>query len=197
MTQLSLKQIDGIIFDLDGTLVDSSLDFKWLRQQVGCPLGTDMLKFIDAISDEKQRQQATDLVLAHEMSDASRSRWLPGAQQLIEQLHQHNIAQAIVTRNSVAATALKISNNAIPIDTVITRENYRPKPAPDALLAIAQQWGIAPNRLMYVGDFLYDVQAGNNAGMVSCLITHGNEHDYSHQADHVFTQLDELIKALF
>jgi len=97
-------QIDGIIFDLDGTLVDSSLNFNLIRQQVGCPLGQDMLTFIATLADENQRQQAADLVIAHEMRDADQSRWLPGAQTLVNTLHQHNIPQAIVTRNSIPAT---------------------------------------------------------------------------------------------
>lgn len=196
-TSTLLSQLDGIIFDLDGTLVDSTLDFVAMRQQVGCPLGTDMLKFIAAMADETQRKQAADLVLEHEMQDARCSRWLPGAKQLVDLLHQHNIPQAIVTRNSAEATRIKITNNAIPIDIVSTREQHRPKPAPDALLAIADEWAIAPQRLMYVGDYLYDVQAGNNAGMLSCLVTQGKTMEYSHEADYVFTRLDDLTALLF
>lgn len=188
--------VDGVIFDMDGTLVNSTLDFALMRKLVGCPLGVDMLKFIEAMEDKKQREQAANLVIEHEMTDARSSQWLPGAKELVNLLHQRNIPMAIVTRNSVEATRLKIDNNQIPIALVITRENHRPKPAPDALLAVAQTWDIAPNRLMYVGDFLYDVQAGNNAGMVSCLVTHGKTMDYADQADFVFDQLDELTAAL-
>jgi HAD superfamily hydrolase (TIGR01549 family) len=191
------QQIDGIIFDLDGTLVDSSLNFTLMRQHLGCPLGEDILQFIASMADPLQRQQAADLIIEHEMNDAEISRWLPGAQQLINLLHQHKIPQAIVTRNSADATRIKVNNNQIPIEIISTRENHRPKPAPDALLAIAQSWKIAPQRLMYVGDYLYDVQAGNNAGMFSCLITHGKIVDYSHQADYVYSQIDQLTAALF
>ncbi|MCJ8273181.1 MAG: HAD-IA family hydrolase [Psychrosphaera sp.] len=192
-----INHIDGIIFDMDGTLVDSSLDFVLMRQQVGCPQDVDMLKFIDAINDPVERQRCADLVIEHELQDARQSRWLPGAQQLMQQLHQHQIPQAIVTRNSAQACQIKISNNQIPVTLAITRENHRPKPAPDALLAVAQQWDIAPQRLMYVGDYLYDVQAGNNAGMMSCLITHERDLAYSSDADIVFEQMDGLIAAFF
>lgn len=112
-------------------------------------------------------------------------------------LHQHKIPKAIVTRNSAQACQIKINNNQIPVTLAITRENYRPKPAPDALLAVAQQWDVAPQRLMYVGDYLYDVQAGNNAGMLSCLITHARDLPYASEADFVFAQLNGLIEAFF
>jgi HAD superfamily hydrolase (TIGR01509 family) len=189
--------VDGIIFDLDGTLVDATLNFVLIRQQVGCPQGTDLLKFIAAMEDKEMRKHASDIVLSHELEDARQSKWLPGGEHLVNRLHQLNIPQAIVTRNSAQACSIKMKNNHIPIDTVITREHYPPKPAPDALLAIANDWDISPQRLMYVGDFLYDVQAGNNAGMLSCLITHGRTLDYAADADFCFAQLDEFATALF
>lgn len=65
-----IHHIDGIIFDMDGTLVDSSLNFILMRQLVGCPQGIDMLKFIDAIDDPSERQRCADLVIAHELQDA-------------------------------------------------------------------------------------------------------------------------------
>ena len=100
---------------------------------------------------------------------------------------------AIVTRNSLAASTMKVKQNAIAIDHVITREDYPAKPAPDALLAIANQWQIAPGQIMYVGDYLYDIQAANNAGMVACLITHGVEKRYQDLADIVIDELNQLL----
>jgi HAD superfamily hydrolase (TIGR01509 family) len=194
---LSNLPIDGIIFDLDGTLVDSSLDFALIRQQVRCPQNVDMLAFITTLVDPDLRNQAQALVVKHELEDAKHSKWLPGAKNLVNRLHQLNIPQAIVTRNSVDACRLKMQNNQIAIDKVITREGYKPKPAPDALLAIASDWNIAPQRLMYVGDFKYDIQAGNNAGMLSCLITQGKIHDCANEADFCFEQLEQLTRALF
>lgn len=192
-----INQLDGIIFDLDGTLVDASLDFALMREQVGCPEGVDMLKFIDTKPDPDERRRCHALVIEHEMRDAKQSQWLPGAKSLVTKLHNLSRPQAIVTRNCHQASQIKICNNDIPIQTVLSRENYPPKPAPDALLAIAEQWCIDPGRLMYVGDFLYDVQAGNNAGMLSCLITHGKNMAYGDQANHVFASLEELASALF
>lgn len=193
MSHAILQNVKGVIFDLDGTLVDSSLNFSQIRAELNCPPGTDTLKFIDAMTEESARLAAHELVLSHEMKDAAKSKWLPGAQALVERLTARNIPQAIVTRNCAKASALKISNNNIPIELLITREQFKPKPAPDALLHIAQLWQLDVANLMYVGDFKYDIEAGNNAGMISCLITHGKEVRFEHQADLVFDRLDELF----
>ena len=125
--------VKGVIFDLDGTLVESSLNFTLIRKQLGCPKSSDLLTFIDNIKDSKSRLKAQMLVIEHELEDAHQSKWLPGAQALVSRLHQLNIPQAIVTRNSADASRIKICNNHIPIDRVISRESCHPKPSPEAL----------------------------------------------------------------
>ncbi len=44
-----LKHIRGIVFDLDGTLVTSNLDFSLIRSELGCPDGLDVLAYVDQL----------------------------------------------------------------------------------------------------------------------------------------------------
>ncbi|GGP36638.1 phosphatase [Shewanella algicola] len=186
-------QIKGIIFDLDGTLVESSLDFELIRQQIGCPEDIDLLKYVDDLSCQNSQAHANDIIIEHEYQDAITARPIKGMAELISAIEAAKMPTAIVTRNSLAASTMKVKQNAIAIDHVITREDYPAKPAPDALLAIANQWQIAPEHIMYVGDYLYDIQAANNAGMVACLITHGVEKRYQDLADVVIDELNQLL----
>ncbi len=186
-------QIKGIIFDLDGTLVESSLDFELIRQQIGCPEDIDLLKYVDDLSCQNSQAHANDIIIEHEYQDAITARPIKGMAELISAIEAAKMPTAIVTRNSLAASTMKVKQNAIAIDHVITREDYPAKPAPDALLAIANQWQIAPEHIMYVGDYLYDIQAANNAGMVACLITHGVEKRYQDLADVVIDELNQLM----
>ncbi|MEC7509296.1 MAG: HAD family hydrolase, partial [Pseudomonadota bacterium] len=48
--QMNLTGIRGVIFDLDGTLVESSLNFTQMRADVGCPQNEDILTFVNALS---------------------------------------------------------------------------------------------------------------------------------------------------
>jgi len=188
--------VKGVIFDLDGTLVSSTLNFPLLRSLIGCPDQEDLLRFIDQINDVDQQQQAHDVVKQHEMDDAQRSDWLPGAQALVLQLNQQQIPLAIVTRNFSTAAQMKVRKNNMPIDIVITREDAPAKPDPTALLNIASEWEIQPQELMYVGDFRYDVEAANNAEMISCLYAPAEQPDYAHTADLVITHFDQLAEIL-
>ncbi|MBB1268558.1 HAD family hydrolase [Shewanella sp. SR44-3] len=189
-------KLKGIIFDLDGTLVTSSLDFSLIRQQINCPEQLDVLVFVDTLTCVKTKAHANNVIAWHEQQDALSAQALPGMTDLFDALEKAQLPSAIVTRNSQSASALKVSNNRIPIQLVLTREDYPPKPAPDALLAIASLWQLEPQSILYVGDYLYDIQAAFNAGMQSCFINHGRESAYQAQADLVITHLDELTALL-
>ena len=193
-----LKQptICGFIFDLDGTLIESRLDFAWLRSQLNCPFDQDLLAYVDALPKARQRE-AQHIIEQHEHDDAQQAALLPGAKTLLDRLPQQRTA--IVTRNSKKAASLKLLNNRVQVDQLITREDAPPKPAPDALRRVAQQWQLAEYQCIYVGDYLYDIQAANNAGMTSCLyapLSDGPLPNYSGEADMVIRHLDELLARL-
>ncbi len=176
----------GIVFDLDNTLLTSKLDFSAIRQSIGCQPGDDIIRFIDAIGCPDKKQEAMEKVVAFEMQDARDSSWLPGARETISFLHQCDLPMAIVTRNCRDAALLKMRSNQVPIDLVLSREDAEAKPSPQALLLVAETWNIEPGFLSYVGDYKYDVQAANRAGMHSVLLAStaaGCTPDYADTAD--------------
>lgn len=193
---MTTHPILGVIFDLDGTLVHSSLDFRALDSAVNCPPHTDLLAHVSA-QPEPLRSEFLQLIEDHEMQDAEEADWIKGAEAFVKRVQAQGLPMAIVTRNFSKAAQLKIFNNQIPIELVITREDAPAKPDPTALLEIAEQWQLKPQHLIYVGDYLYDVQAAANAGMRSCLYVEGSLPHYSEQADIVFSCFEELHTQLF
>ncbi|MCL1066015.1 HAD family hydrolase [Shewanella olleyana] len=191
-----LSNIKGVIFDLDGTLVESQLNFGEIKQQLNCPFETDVLDFIEDMASKEQQDRAHQIIIEHETSDAMNAKALPHMHALLASLQQFSLPTAIVTRNSKAATATKLSQNNIAMELVLTRECYPAKPAPDALLAIANKWNIPAAELIYVGDYLYDIQAAKNAGMMSVFINHHQHTEYQDQADFIVSDLKELQIAL-
>ncbi|WP_412972701.1 HAD family hydrolase [Glaciecola sp. MF2-115] len=167
--KFNFGKVEGIIFDLDDTLVRTCLDFAAIKNYIGCPADGDILTFIDNLSCSNQRKEANRIVLEHELHDAQTSTWLPGAQAFVESAKQCSLPLAIVTRNCRQATEIKINNNKIGIENVITREDAPAKPDPTALLTIAQSWQIEPKRIAYLGDYIYDIQAAHNAEMQAWL----------------------------
>jgi HAD superfamily hydrolase (TIGR01509 family) len=189
-----ISQIKGILFDLDGTLVDSHLDFNALRHQLGFPPGQPVLEHLATIDDPKKVAAAHNIIAEHEMSGAKKATWMPGAQSLLQKLHQHNIATAILTRNMKNATQLMIDKLGIPIDLVLTREDCKPKPDPDGLLRIATHWGIDVSHLVYIGDYVFDLDAANAANMIACLYRNSRNAMFVEKADWVIDHFDELTE---
>jgi len=190
-----MQNVDAIIFDLDGTLIQSSLDFKAIRQDIKCPGNQDLLQFVANLPLHEQ-QLAHDIISIHERRDAEESVWIKGAKEFVFQLIEHQVPLAIVTRNSRMATDLKCQRNDVPIELILTREDAPAKPDPSALLSIANTWTSKPERIAYIGDYLYDVQAANRANMLSCLYVPAGSPEYASQATIVFRDFQELWNKL-
>lgn len=189
----------GVIFDLDNTLVSSSLNFDKIRSDLGCPKNIDLLDFVDDLPS-KQKIDANKLLVKYETIDALNATKLSGTDVLLTLLSELEIPCAIVTRNCRQAALLKIKQNSINIPTLLTREDHKAKPAPDALLHMAKCWDTPPENLLYVGDYLYDIQAAQNANTMSCLVTYGKTMSYADLATIEVNNLSELsgaIKQLF
>lgn len=195
-TPIPYNMISGVIFDLDNTLVSSALDFDWLRQQLCCAADIDLLQYIADIPDATHRKQLEDKVIEHEIIDARQSSIMPGCHALLSYLRQQNIPTAVVTRNCIQAAKLKIEHHQLQFDRIVSREDFPPKPAPDALLDITQQWQLAPQNILYVGDYIYDLQAAFRANMPSCLVTNGDDLPFTDQASIVVQRLDFLTEIL-
>ncbi len=184
----TFKNVKGIIFDLDDTLVKTKLDFAAMKYQLGCSEEADILSFIAQLKCPEQQALANRIVLEHELDDAHTSRWMPGAESFVQQAMLLNLPLAIVTRNCQQATQVKLRNNKIPIDLVLTRDDAPPKPDPTALLQIASKWQIMPADIAYIGDYIYDIQAAHNGNMQAWLFTdslHNKNHEYAQKLTYI------------
>jgi len=188
-----VEAIQGVIFDLGGTLVSSELDFTLIKAQIGCPCEQDLLDYIAQLPSPYMREEAMNIVHQHELQDAQFATILPGVTEAVNALKVKNIPMAIVTRNFDKAAAIKLQNNPLPIETVLTRSDAPAKPDPSALNAIATLWNINASNLLYVGDFLYDIQAAHNANMRACLYAPNAVPIYADQADYVLREFTELV----
>ena len=193
-TGLRLQQrwFEGVIFDLDGTLVDSRLNFESIRQELGCPEGIGVLEFIDTLPPGEQAP-AHQVVLRHERQGAERATWMPGARECLERLKSAGIPVAILTRNAREIAEQTLSRLGTRMECLLAREDAPPKPAPDGLLHIARLWGRPVEQLAYVGDFHFDLEAARNAGMAGVYYDPNGTDQHSALADLVIQHFDELL----
>jgi HAD superfamily hydrolase (TIGR01509 family) len=166
--------VRGVIFDLDGTLVDSALDFDAMRDEMGLPAGQPLLEAIEALPrQEAQRCQA--ILARHEWEGANRATLMPGVADFLHELAERGMHRAIFTRNARDVALATLARLALDFDTVVAREDAPAKPDPTAVWQICAAWKLAPNAVALVGDFRFDIEAGNRAGVRTVLYTAGGD----------------------
>lgn len=166
---MNLNQFKGFIFDLDGTLVDSKLDFNLMRKEIGISDDTPVLEFLEKQSDSELIKKGHEIIDQHEWEGALKATWIEGAQEYINYLKSLNLPLGILTRNSRIATAKTCERLNIDVDIILTRDDCLPKPSPEGLVKMSKAWGLDPDDLIYFGDFYFDLLTARNASMAFAL----------------------------
>ena len=168
----------GIVFDMDGTLSVSCIDYQLMRKSLDIPEG-DLFTVMETWDDGDRISSSMDTILEIEDVAARQSRGMPGLEELLEFLSRQGgtVKVGLVTRNteySVNAFFKAIGEEYREVfDIVMTREYPFVKPDKRCLTYFATMWGIPPSRVLMVGDSVEDVECGNAAGTASCLILGG------------------------
>lgn len=177
----------GMIFDLDGTLVDSALDFAAIRRDMGLLPGLPILEALAEVPEGAEKRRMLAVLAEHEAQGAERATLFPGVRAALELLHQQDIPTGILTRNSRGTTERVLQRLDLQFETVLTREDAPPKPDPTGLLMICERWQLAPAVVPFCGDYRFDLEAGRRAGMRTVLYAPQELPDYHALADDVLT----------
>ena len=160
----------GVIFDLDGTLVDSRLDFSLIRTELGLADGEPILETIERMPAAKAAEMMAVLD-RHEDEGATRATLVPGVTALLDELDARGLRRAVVTRNSRRSATKALARLGLEFEIVVAREDRPFKPDPAAVLRICRRWQAHPASVAVVGDYLHDIQAGRRAGALTVLYT--------------------------
>ncbi len=194
-----MKAIEGVFFDLDGTLLDTAEDFvitvnqmltdhqhpemdgHVIRRNVSAGSRALMkLAFNLTPGDELEQKRALFLqYYDRHIQDQRRSTFAqpyPGILPLIEELERRDIAWGIVT-NKPRTYALSLIRQIGLLERshaiVCPEDVKKPKPDPEALFLACQQSSCSPECSVYIGDHLRDIEAGKKAGMITVAAHYG------------------------
>ncbi len=177
--------LHGMIFDLDGTLVDSGLDFDAIRRDMGLPAGMPILETLDQIPAGVEKDRMLEVLRQHELNGAARATLYDGVLEFLEWLDQRGVCRGVLTRNSRESTEIVLDRLGLRFESTLTREDAPPKPDPTGLLTICGVWQLEPARVLFCGDYVFDLEAGSRAGMRTILFAPRGLPDFARQADHV------------
>ncbi len=191
--------IKAVLFDFDGTLTKpGAIDFALIRKAIGCPPEKPILEYIEKLKDKKLQKVALKTLDHFEMQAAINSKPNSGSEELIHYLRSKRLPIGIISRNSRQSIrrALKNFNHIAEsdFDLIISRDDpVKPKPSADGILLAARKLKVAVKELLLVGDFIFDIQAGNKAGAITVFLSNGKDPKSSIPESHfVLSHLSEL-----
>ncbi len=162
--------IRAVLFDFDGTLtLPGNIDFAGIKKAINCPEDATILEFIAGLPSRSDQLRAWRVLEQFEESAARCARPNGCAEELVQFLKRRHIRCGILTRNRRASVDLALRNFAHlcsdDFDVIITREQVQhQKPDPEGVLLAARRLHVPSTAMLMVGDYRYDIEAGQRAG---------------------------------
>ena len=217
--ELVLKNIEAVIFDLDGTLVDSmwmwgDIDVEYLAKH-NCQVPEDLedtiagMSFTEVAAYFKKRFNIPDDVdtIQQEWIEMAKDKYIneamlkPGVAKFIAYLAEHNIKMGIASSNSnelVREVLIARGINDAFTEVHTSCEVSSGKPAPDIYLLVADKLGIAPDKCLVFEDIPMGIVAGKAAGMKTCAVwdefSAHQEQEKHELADYYIDSFEELLQ---
>lgn len=188
----------AVVFDLDGTLIESAgdisdalnaalideglggLDEHAVRGMIGAGarvLVERALSEVGGRDDEARVRRLVDRFEGHYLKlGAGRSKIFPGGLELLRRLRKTGASLGICTNKPDEITQMVVRDIGLLdyVDVVVgVRPNLRRKPAPDMLLQVCDALGCTPAEALMVGDSSIDVETARAAGVPVVVVSFG------------------------
>lgn len=216
-------RIQAVLFDMDGTLLDTAKDFYAILQSMRAERGlaalTDEIKFRQYVSRGAQAMVAyafaspadnpeleslrAEFLARYELQHAKFTAPFPGVLELLQRLERADIRWGVATNKPLRfAQPIMDSLSLSARSAVLLCPDHveKSKPAPDMLLAACEQLQLDPREVMYVGDDQRDIDAGRAANMRTVAVRYGyiatGDNPSNWGADAVIDNIAELESLL-
>jgi len=203
-----------IIFDLDGTLVDSRADIMHAvnyaiashgiqpvsLQETMELVGEGAIRLMEKLLKKRKAHLAISTLIDRFESyyaehPVSQTVPYPGVTETLQALHQYRKAVISNKFRSISLQVLERLNLSRYFEEVAGADTFpERKPSPVPVLRILEEFGARPEETLIVGDSTYDIEAGRAAGIKTVAAMYGyGAPGFSHNADFVITEFSQLI----
>ncbi len=192
-------RLKGVIFDLDGTLIDADYDWKAVRKRLGVEEGSILSNFEKMPPDERREKEA--ILKEIEREHTYRARLMDGVHELFSFLEKHGIKRALVTNNTKDNVLYIIKKFSLTFDVILTREDGFYKPDPSPMYEAIKRMKVSKDEVIAIGDSFLDLQAAK-AASIPILILKANEYDlkganfYYNDLYDVISYIEKLLSSI-
>jgi len=211
------KRIHGVIFDLDGTLIEAYeaiylglkevfqqskreiFPYNELRHYLKADLESTLQQFF---SPEETQEKIPIMRKKYEEVYLHHTHFLDGAKEVLDTLHQRGVRLGVASNKYGRFSRLALNHLGVSsyFKSVIGAGDVsRNKPYPDMIHAVLKEMELRPEEVIFVGDTLTDIETGKEAGVdVYALTTgfHSREELSQRRPKRILKHLKELIRLL-
>ena len=212
------SEITAVVFDFDGTLASSPLDFAYMHrrarealseyadlpEELGGPILEDIERVCARLSPADARAARSAAMAAIEQVEVEAARQgtlFPFVRPMLHSLRKSRVKTAVITRNCRAAIMTVFPDMNGYMDCVLTREDVgKVKPDPEHLLAALERLNCTPGESLMVGDHPMDIQVGKRAGTLTAGVESGDaaaERLIREEPDFMASDAGALLRSLF
>jgi len=184
--------VKGIIFDMDGTIVDVSYNWDLIRSELDTQ-GKPILSYLQDLP-EPQRSEKWAILEGYEEEATLRADLKTGVAELLEFLRKHQIKTALVSNNSQKNITFLLNKYQLRFDRVMSRETGLWKPSAEPFLQVLGEWGIAAEECCAVGDSVFDILAAQAAEIDRVYIVNTDFDRFQDYSVKVFASIFQLQK---
>jgi HAD superfamily hydrolase (TIGR01509 family) len=183
----------GVIFDLDGTVVETGYDWGRIREEIGAG-ETSILSYLETLV-EPERSRKRLILERHEAAQTETAVLRGGVRDLLRMLRARGVAAALVTNNSRKNTDFLLNKFGLDFDCVITRESGLWKPSGAPFREVLKRLRLEPDGCCVIGDTRFDVLAGLDAGIAAIFLLSNESEKYAGFRVQVYPDLESLAEA--
>jgi HAD superfamily hydrolase (TIGR01509 family) len=193
----SPSRASAILFDWDGIIADTHLDFSGVRSKYYGERQAMLLEDARTLVPERREALMRDLEEL-EVAGARSATLVPGVDKILEWVEAARIPWAVVSRNcgkSILTAAETIGLK--PPSVLLSRDDFSPvKPDPRALREACRLIGVPPSQSLLIGDYIYDMMGARRAGMRGVLVRAVRGDGWDEWLECAYSDMNELYDEL-
>jgi len=207
-----LSGIHAVLFDIDGTLLDT-FDFIYgafehtykvhgipplSRNEISHLMGGPLPEVYATMAPGHDPTALTETHRQFQENNLHLAKLFPDTVKVLDALQERGLKLAAITTRSIRTSVLSLEENGIAryFDLVVSAEDVaRHKPDPEPIVKAIEALNIMPSEAIMVGDTTADIMAGKNAGTktVAALYGFGGKQLLALHPDHQIMELKELL----